>query len=534
VEGLVVSASKDIVTGNIDTGCIPLDPNSVFGDNNITPLKSTDVSFVTSLYPRSDFHTEEYLNEQNAWAFRPWGDRSGTNLTYSAFEMGVNNRSGYIFDRIPWHSQLYNLNLEITNKKIDEIVYTCRCPNVGSSTTCLYTDVVPPIRKYKDGTNTELPIWKGRNFYVTALDNSNEDWWQVVNGNVYSGSGISMKVPRNSDLQGNDGDGDYTSCTDETGCVARIAKAINKEDFLTNLPGNAQSGIPISMTGTSINATNVDGDEFLAHRVDKNTYFSGVGVNGLIKEDFSYFKKLFEDSHNKLLDNSCIDGESCNNETDCLIYYESDSINIDLSDNDDIIKYQLNAGEKKIFFIDGDLTIEDKDVNNGNLLEVGQNEFLAFIISGSLTIDSSVGYNNQQTNSGSKPYFKNFGENTPEGIWNPFDSVIDVNSNSILDKVDEVNLAGNVQGIFVANNIIIDDSNLTPRKFIGEGSFISFNNVYLNRSFSGKKLLVDDIEILGNTINALHAPVSFKYRPDFVKNTPKWMKHTKKVYQEFN
>ncbi|MBU0576426.1 hypothetical protein KJ654_02075, partial [Patescibacteria group bacterium] len=106
--------------------------------------------------------------------------------------------------------------------------------------------------------------------------------------------------------------------------------------------------------------------------------------------------------------------------------------------------------------------------------------FLAFIVSGNITMSSNVGH-------------------------------------TVLS-----NTAGNIEGVYVADGALIIATNSgTDERFVGEGTFVGWANVALQRDFR-------------STDNDLYPAQTFIYRPDFMKNTPEKMKRSQMLWQETN
>jgi hypothetical protein len=141
--------------------------------------------------------------------------------------------------------------------------------------------------------------------------------------------------------------------------------------------------------------------------------------------------------------------------------------------------WAVSTDETYVIFIEGNLHLADPG-DLGQLITVQEGGFLAFIVSGDINVDQTVG-------------------NT-----NPADST------------------PNIAGLYVADGTITVEGAAYPpdKRFIGEGSFIGWTNVVLERD------LADD--------NALYPAETFIYRPDFVTHTPKEMKRSQRIWQETN
>jgi len=127
-----------------------------------------------------------------------------------------------------------------------------------------------------------------------------------------------------------------------------------------------------------------------------------------------------------------------------------------------------------IIFIDGNLTISES-------ISVDPGGFLAFIVTGNITISPNVG------------------------------------------QADAASLEAAVEGIFIADGQIIiqsdGDNDIPDKKFVGEGSFIGWSGVSLGRDYEGNLNNQNPVEL-------------FRFRPDFVINAPEAMKSSHYVWQE--
>lgn len=146
--------------------------------------------------------------------------------------------------------------------------------------------------------------------------------------------------------------------------------------------------------------------------------------------------------------------------------------------------WNVGVGETIVIFVNGDLRIEDPSAL-GNLITVqkdgtGNSGFLAFIVNGNIIIDSTVG------------------------------------------NTSPASTATNLQGMFIADGTITIDSNGgTDKRFIGEGNFIGWSGVNLER-----ELAVID--------NRNKPAEQFIFRPEFIRVMPAEMKEPLYIWQEVN
>jgi hypothetical protein len=140
-----------------------------------------------------------------------------------------------------------------------------------------------------------------------------------------------------------------------------------------------------------------------------------------------------------------------------------------------------------VVFIDGNLTITDPaDVDQ--LTDVAEGGFLAFIVSGDILVSETVG------------------------------------NETLTDDT------ANLEGIFIADGTITIESRGEALggddRFVGEGSFVSWNRVAMDRDFS---------DGAGREVQNRSIPTeTFIFRPDFVKNVPPVLTRPHSIWQERN
>lgn len=149
--------------------------------------------------------------------------------------------------------------------------------------------------------------------------------------------------------------------------------------------------------------------------------------------------------------------------------------------------WTVGVGESYTIFIDGNLTITDP-TNLNQLTDVAEGGFLAFIVSGDILIEESVGNENSA-------------DTTP-----------------------------NLEGIFVADGNLTTESRGPvngDERFIGEGTFVSWSQVNLDRNLSGDDSVTEDE-------NQGVPAETFIFRPDFIKNIPAGLTRPHSIWQESN
>ncbi len=213
----------------------------------------------------------------------------------------------------------------------------------------------------------------------------------------------------------------------------------------------------------------ISADGWLTYR-DPNTFAQGT-KNTRLRETYSFFHKQYSlglSPVDQFFD-SFYDAQK---PTEIWDYYFRDG---DLTVQS---PWSVASGESFVIIVDGDLSIEDPGTV-GELITVDEGGFLAFIVSGDINIDENVGHSTL------------------------------------------TNTTGNIEGIYVADgNINILSNGGLDKKFIGEGTFVGWSGVNLNRDFNAG---VD---------NDSQPTETFIYRPDFIKNLPEKMLRSQMIRQE--
>ena len=299
---------------------------------------------------------------------------------------------------------------------------------------------------------------------IHAQDLSNDPWWQVSVGNIYSKNLLENIVP--------------TSCEDVMPlCNPNVITQNSNKDEKS--AGVIMSGESISVNGfyTEYDTVTQPNVEFTHH-------------DNIIKDDFEHLSRKIDRTNTQdisTLVTSLFFLEPGTEYGDAEVYYSAEDTVFDFSEIQTI-----NSGEKYVFFIDGNIVFRgDEDERLINVLEGG---YIAFISSRNIIFENSVG--------------------------NPF-SFMTPGSTS-----------PNIAGVFIASEeIIIEDDNDTfspDNMFVGEGTFVGWNGIQLNRMFDNSGSFVD------RALNSEHPTEVFHFRPDFVKNTPQLFKKPTTIWQEVN
>lgn len=313
---------------------------------------------------------------------------------------------------------------------------TCTCP-----AGCVYT-------------GKSAPTVEDLKFFVSPMGTS---WFQTMGGDIgafaSSGTSIRNRIP--------------DTCT-EPWCQPYLS--------LPTSPTQLQTvGAVITNRGASID---------LQEQAGTQEYYVGPsGINRIAKlptslvcrENYDYFYRLYSMGASPTIDfaNSAdarkptvppLNGKPA--------YYYQGSVPLTIDS-----AWQVSGNESIVVFVKGNLVIK-------NTIKVANGAFLSFIVSGSITIDPSVG------------------------------------------TTDFTSVSGVVQGVYIANgNIVVNSTGAagTDLKFVGEGIFATCGSVRLPRDYKNG----------GNGLQNNKVPASlFVYRPDFVQNTPSRMKESRINWQE--
>lgn len=305
-----------------------------------------------------------------------------------------------------------------------------------------------------------------QHFYVTTIDLSNGPWWQSKEGNVYGALAYTSSVP---DL---------------------ASSFLITRNTASNLKS---AGIPLS--GGTISAGNgfyTEYDGTTQPRANSTTHAN------LAREDYDYLiKDINTTTVSKITIGTITNfGTGAGGVGTGTLY---DDTRVHLREGDLIINLTANqtiaSGTKKVIFVSGNVIV--RGTQNQHRLTVASGGYLAVIAGGNITFENTIG-----------------------------------NTCSYPAGCSSTNT--NVDGVYVASNqlIISDDGNgvLPDNIFIGEGTFVGWNGIKLNRSF--------DVNSSGNPLNrALNNtyPTNlFRFRPDFTQNTPEILRRPNLVWQEVN
>lgn len=339
-------------------------------------------------------------------------------------------------------------------------VLQCMCPSTGPG-NCQYNNVPAPGQ---------------RNFFISSVA-INQAWFNVFGGAIYAmnptpsaSNAIRAFIP--------------TTCTPGVNCVPRISR--NNPTGTTNTAGLVMTGNGSINTAPTANA-------ITEHVVNA----SALGTAKTRREDYSYFSQLYDMPNPTPLSLNYFTGgagrSSLGNATKPTsapeggkaAYYASGNLMIQQP-------WNVGATETIVIFVNGDLTIRDPGTSNPQMITVAPGGFLAFIVSGRIVIEDTIGH--------PSPYTQT---------------------------------TANIEGVFISNGEIEINGNPNQphRRFIGAGNFIGWGGVDLQRDYAqgpGGNLGPD-----AQRNNDTPAE-TFIFRPDFVDNVPYEMTSANTRWQEIN
>ncbi|CAN5311463.1 hypothetical protein BH10PAT2_BH10PAT2_2180 [soil metagenome] len=238
--------------------------------------------------------------------------------------------------------------------------------------------------------------------------------------------------------------------------------ALSKYDSSSTLNSDSTS---LSGGGTIDSTDDTSNTYSYLNESGTNSHAEGMALNGP-REDYNYFAQLYGITNTTTPDFTGDQPTAA--PANGNAYYANGDVNINN-------QWTLNTADSIVVFVNGNLNV------NSPIL-VAKGGFVSFIVKGNITFAKGLGSNSSN--------------------------------------------APTVAGVFVANGQIITESNSPgdDLKFIGEGTFVGWGGVQLQRSFN-------------NTYAARGAtePIeSFNFRPDFLLTVPEKMTKPLYLWQETN
>lgn len=335
-------------------------------------------------------------------------------------------------------------------------------------------------------TTSEVADSEGNiTLYVSQLEINS--WWEAVGGLTYSSQTIENPLPLL---------GDYPVLCPPSGpnlfdqkCAPYLVRS---PDYSSTLRG----GLPIS-GGFAV------GSEGWYSERSQSTFTNQSATNVALPATggfYSHYRNLVQ---SKTTINSSL-SSNANTTTlpDASGFYQlgtAESNNThQLIPNDTLV---VASDKSLVFFVDGNLVIGSTS-SHATPVSVQPGGFIAFIVSGTITIDPNVG---------TDVYKNGIMPTVDTGIGTPFPPT------------------ANLTGIFMADGSIVVRSNgVSPdKRFIGDGSFISASDIKMERKYSYAATFP-----YSNFLSGFTPTEVFRHRPDLVLNTPEQLKETLTQYEE--
>lgn len=368
----------------------------------------------------------------------------------------------------------YTVTLDLT-AQTGGTNYVCSCPapiDPSNPYVCRYTGVGSPTA--------------GVNFYLKEYNLSNDSWFQIFGGNLFSLGSVASDVP-------------YDFCEADGSCqAALLVPPVGSSNQLA-------SGFVIASTGNTNSLRSSDSSSSYHayfHLIDRLNNVNSYGVNTSLNQlNYDYFYKLAENSLQAI--GTGEDLEPLLADWTGATWWQTDEINYIAVDGnvsiDESQGFNLTTGQKLVVFVDGNLTIDDSNPNDANrkITSVDGTSFLAFIVKGNILVTPHVGY-----------------ELNPSVPTVPVVSVVN----------------SNVEGVFVADGAFTVQSKTAigevppDKKFIGAGTFVGWSGINLNRTFNDNSF--------GPILNNNQAIENFIYRPDLLANWPTKLKTSVSNWRE--
>jgi hypothetical protein len=316
-----------------------------------------------------------------------------------------------------------------------------------------------PTDPYRCIYTNQQPNQGLTNFFITQAGSTSNAWFQTLGGSSWASNNIQSKIP-------------FATCSLPTCNPAFILR-----DPLGTLDS---AGFPLTNSGAVV--TSESGGVYI-HEADGRSVAQQAQALGVEVplENYSHFYSKFGGSAQTL---TGVGKPIVGNDTLGVFLY-SGNLSIDETN-----PWYTTNEEQIIVFVNGNLTIDDTTGGENRIISVatGGDAFLMFIVSGNITVSSSVGYSNIYTSA----------------------SAPDV---------------ANVEGVFVADGILTIEGldNTIDKKFIGAGTFVGWSGVDLQRSFD---------DGVNPNLNNNAAAEAFIFRPDFIINAPRKIKSAQQTWRE--
>ncbi len=270
-------------------------------------------------------------------------------------------------------------------------------------------------------------------------------WWQVKGGSVYGQLGLKSSIAMSSNYM------------------------VGKDRNAYSAAQSSSAGVPMCAVG----GISPGAGEMTERDAGNQAYVDTTNQSGLAKADYDYLATEFNVGGVTAQTISTV-----NNMGSGLNFVSQGSgesqVKIARISGDTTLNFTSTWNPPDniptILFVDGNVTITNGSAALESLINVDAGKFFALVVNGTLTIGKSVGMNAPSAN--------------PAG--------------------------SNLEGVYVADSIVsqANGTGLADEQLVGEGVFVGWNSVALNRTFN-------------NNFNNRNYPAElFIARPDLVVNAP--------------
>lgn len=432
----------------------------------------------------------------------------GASVTRNGVVDAGNRR--FVFDNLPYRPSAawgpgYMIRLNIDNtvagRTGGQEVY-CGCNGPIGSESCIGKTAANDSIHYNPVNTT---------FKLMEIPTNIGSWWQVINGNAYSVNTMNSQIPQ----------------YDNNGASNFVGKIVGAFDKLVSglsitsidIKNANTQGVPVSNLQIS---TNSSGNNSWMREIDPQQFVgSGSRHADALKTNYEYYiKKVDLPSQGTAINTGTIEQLPNNDPVDAdednmEIYYRTGDLTLDISSVGG--EWQITNGRKVVFFVDGNVMIDDYD-SIQQLISVETGSFFGIISSGTITFNARVGYQHFDLTS-AQPMVTIFGINTQ-----PTYTGSDNQTNA------------NVEGVFVADQLVFDTfgNAQADKKFIGAGTFFAVNNIELRRKYYFNNTAILSPAILSQRMNNYSPTEVFIDRPDFLINFPEPLMEASILWQEVN
>lgn len=354
----------------------------------------------------------------------------------------------------------------------DDLICMCgRSTNPAEGHICEYLNIDVPTSDLR--------------FFFSPFDRSFNPWWTAAGGLSFGRTALRSNLPSTST---------YLNSLSVSHDGLSTGPSTTAGTPLLGNPGSIGISDGTHSGSYSAFSTDFDGSTYT------NTHGEGVQFD---TNEYTYenFAKLidFSSQAEPLSENQTGGSLPAHTQSPLddgtLVYYREGDLTLAPTST-----WTIGSGQKIIVFVTEDLTVSGGD----QLIETEPGGFIAFIVAGTITFDKTTGFDVGIEFDGSV-------SNDPE-----------IGTNAV------------VEGVFIADGDLTveaysdtgGENVLSDKKFIGEGTFVSWSDILLERDY--------DDEGVARVANQTTPTEVFVFRPDFTANIPEIMKEPKMVWQEVN